>query len=466
MNNKNQNIEIKRNFELKTKLVEELKNLLNLNIDSKSKYEKFTKLKNNWLKIGKVPNHLVFGINNSYNHQVKVFYDLLYLDSEFKEKNQEENKKIREHIIEDALKIGKIADKLKSYRKLLILIRKWNYLVGPVKAEDEDKLNLKFDSIIKDIKKNKKEYLIDREKFENENLDTKKNILNELKELLVHLPNNKNEWIKFINIYTQLKDNFINIGPLKLKENDQLWKDFKDLNRKFINEKNLFFKTLKKDYTLNINKQIKIINELNSYSETKELLDKKILIEIRNKFKSINNVPFKKNQKNWNSFNNLYQKCLEKIDSSKSNENKLKNEITIKQKKLIDELFVNFKLEKLNIIIEKWIKIGDSNSQTESIRLIKNLEQKLKELNINDTENIVLNVKAKIFSEKNINEEKIKLRKKIEEFQKKISQLENNFNFIKGDPNNEILSNVHSDINNYKNELKKLKKDFKIISKT
>ncbi len=466
MNNKNQNIEIKRNFELKTKLVEELKNLLNLNIDSKSKYEKFTKLKNNWLKIGKVPNHLVFGINNSYNHQVKVFYDFLYLDSEFKEKNQEENKKIREHIIEDALKIGKIADKLKSYRKLLILIRKWNYLVGPVKAEDEDKLNLKFDSIIKDIKKNKKEYLIDREKFENENLYTKKNILNELKELLVHLPNNKNEWIKFINIYTQLKDNFINIGPLKLKENDQLWEDFKDLNRKFINEKNLFFKTLKKDYTLNINKQIKIINELNSYSETKELLDKKILIEIRNKFKSINNVPFKKNQKNWNSFNNLYQKCLEKIDSSKSNENKLKNEITIKQKKLIDELFVNFKLEKLNIIIEKWIKIGDSNSQTESIRLIKNLEQKLKELNINDTENIVLNVKAKIFSEKNINEEKIKLRKKIEEFQKKISQLENNFNFIKGDPNNEILSNVHSDINNYKNELKKLKKDFKIISKT
>ena len=466
MNNKNQNIEIKRNFELKTKLVDELRNLLNLNIDNKSKYEKFKKLKNNWLKIGKVPNHLVFGINNSYNHQVKVFYDYLYLDSEFKEKNQEENKKIREHIIEDALKIGKIADKLKSYRELLILIRKWNYLVGPVKAEDEDKLNLKFDSIITDIKKNKKEYLIDRKKFDKENLDTKKNILNELKELLVHLPKTKNEWIKFINIFTKVKDNFINIGPLKLKENDQLWKDFKDLNRKFINEKNLFFKTLKKDYTLNINKQIKIINELNSYSETKELLDKKILIEIRNKFKSINNVPFKKNQNNWNSFNNLYQKCLEKIDSSKSNENKLNNEITIKQKKLIDELFVDFKMEELNIIIEKLIKIGDSNSQIQSIRLIKNLEQKLKELNISDAEKIVLNVKAKIFSKKNINAEKIKLKNKIENFEKKISQLENNLNFIKGDSNNEILSNVHSDINNYKNELKKLKKDFKIISKT
>ena len=175
MKSNNQNIEFKRNFELKTKLIEELKNLLNSNIDSKSKFEKFIKLKNNWLKIGKVPNHLVFGINNSYNHQVKVFYDYLYLDNEFKDKNLEENKKIRENIIEDALKIEKIADKLKSYRELLILIRKWNYLVGPVKAEDEDKLNLRFDSIIKNIKTNKKEYLIDREKFDKENLDTKKN---------------------------------------------------------------------------------------------------------------------------------------------------------------------------------------------------------------------------------------------------------------------------------------------------
>ncbi|MEC8367897.1 MAG: DUF349 domain-containing protein, partial [Bacteroidota bacterium] len=255
MKSNNQNIEFKRNFELKTKLIEELKNLLNSNIDSKSKFEKFIKLKNNWLKIGKVPNHLVFGINNSYNHQVKVFYDYLYLDNEFKVKNLEENKKIRENIIEDALKIEKIADKLKSYRELLILIRKWNYLVGPVKAEDEDKLNLRFDSIIKNIKTNKKEYLIDREKFDKENLDTKKNILDELKELLDHLPNNKNEWIKLINIFNKLKDNFINIGPLKLKENDQLWKDFKNLNRNFIKEKNLFFRTLKKDYTLNINKQ-------------------------------------------------------------------------------------------------------------------------------------------------------------------------------------------------------------------
>lgn len=466
MKSNNQNIEFKRNFELKTKLIEELKNLLNSNIDSKSKFEKFIKLKNNWLKIGKVPNHLVFGINNSYNHQVKVFYDYLYLDNEFKDKNLEENKKIRENIIEDALKIEKIADKLKSYRELLILIRKWNYLVGPVKAEDEDKLNLRFDSIIKNIKTNKKEYLIDREKFDKENLDTKKNILHELKELLDHLPNNKNEWIKLINIFNKLKDNFINIGPLKLKENDQLWKDFKNLNRNFIKEKNLFFRTLKKDYTLNINKQIKIINELNSYSKTKEPLDKKILIEIRNKFKSINNVPFKKNQMNWNTFNNLYQKSFEKIDSSKSNEKKLKNEITIKQKNLVDELFVDFKLENLNTTIEKWVKIGDSNSQTESIRLIKNLEQKLKELSVKDAEKIVLNVKAKIFSEKNINAEKIKLRKKIEDFEKKISQLENNLNFIKGDSNNEILSNVHSDINNYKNELKKLNKEFKMISRT
>ena len=70
----------------------------------------------------------------------------------------------------------------------------------------------------------------------------------------------------------------------------------------FIKEKNLFFKGLKKDYSVNINKQSELINELQVYSENKKL-DKKYLIELRNKFKLILNVPFKRNKENWNSFN-------------------------------------------------------------------------------------------------------------------------------------------------------------------
>ena len=79
----NQNIELKKNHDLKLKLIEELKDLLHSDDDNKSKYERFLSLRKNWVSIGKVPGHLAFGLNNSYDHQVKVFYDFIYLDKDF-----------------------------------------------------------------------------------------------------------------------------------------------------------------------------------------------------------------------------------------------------------------------------------------------------------------------------------------------------------------------------------------------
>ena len=70
-------IELKKNHDLKLKLIEELKDLLHSDDDNKSKYERFLSLKKNWVSIGKVPGHLAFGLNNSYDHQVKVFYDFI-----------------------------------------------------------------------------------------------------------------------------------------------------------------------------------------------------------------------------------------------------------------------------------------------------------------------------------------------------------------------------------------------------
>ena len=54
-----------------------------------------------------MPGHLAFGLNNSYDHQVKVFYDFIYLDKDFKEKDQSNNKRIKEEIIKEAVEIEK-----------------------------------------------------------------------------------------------------------------------------------------------------------------------------------------------------------------------------------------------------------------------------------------------------------------------------------------------------------------------
>ena len=465
MKRSKQNSDLKKNHELKINLIKEIKSLLDSSSDNDTKYGNFLELRKKWINIGKVPGHLAFGLNNSYSHQVKVFYDYLYLDKKFKNKDQANNKKIKEQLILDASKIEKFADKLKAYRELLFIIRKWNYQVGPVKSDDEKKLELKFDTIIKNIKNQKKYYLNNRDKFDKENLENKKKLIKRFREYLENLPNEKNKWIKMIDEISKIKDEFINIGPIKLSENDKIWGEFKALNRKFIKEKNLYFKKLKKNYSFNIEKQLKIINKLKSYINENDKINKKIITEIRNDFKTIKDVPFKKNKENWLIFNEIYNSCINKVNSSKFKDLEIQRDIIKKQKELKEELLLNFDVEKIDSTLDKWLNLGKTKSIKETNELIAGIEEKIKSIGLKNRDNIILEIKSKILDENIINSEKIKLKKKIEDYEKQISQLENNLNFIKGNSESGILSNVHSNIENYKSQIKKLQKNLKLISK-
>ena len=465
MKRSKQNSDLKKNHELKINLIKEIKSLLDSSSDNDTKYGNFLELRKKWINIGKVPGHLAFGLNNSYSHQVKVFYDYLYLDKKFKNKDQANNKKIKEQLILDASKIEKFADKLKAYRELLFIIRKWNYQVGPVKSDDEKKLELKFDTIIKNIKNQKKYYLNNRDKFDKENLENKKELIKRFKDYLENLPNEKNKWIKMVDEISKIKDEFINIGPIKLSENDKIWDEFKALNRKFIKEKNLYFKKLKKNYSFNIEKQLKIINKLKSYINENDKINKKIITEIRNDFKTIKDVPFKKNKENWLIFNEIYNSCINKVNSSKFKDLEIQRDIIKKQKELKEELLLNFDVEKIDSTLDKWLNLGKTKSIKETNELIAGIEEKIKSIGLKNRDNIILEIKSKILDENIINSEKIKLKKKIEDYEKQISQLENNLNFIKGNSESGILSNVHSNIENYKSQIKKLQKNLKLISK-
>ena len=162
---------------------------------------------------------------------------------------------------------------------------------------DRENLNNEFDNIIKKIKESKKAYLENKEEFDQKNIIKKKQILENFKNLIKEYPKEKNEGLKLINHIKALKEEFMNIGPSKGNENNEIWKSYKNINRDFSKEKNLFFKNLKKDYSKNINKQLEILKELEEYVKSNEI-DKKKILDFRDSFKKIKNVPFKRNKEN------------------------------------------------------------------------------------------------------------------------------------------------------------------------
>ena len=274
----------------------------------------------------------------------------------------------------------------------------------------------------------------------------------------------KNEWIKKINQIEKIKNEFIGMGPIKSSENNEIWKEFKSINKEFIKEKNLFFKNLKKTYSENIKKQITIIEECKKLSELEKI---KIsdLQDLKKRFKEIKNVPFKRNKENWNIFLNEYNICYSKIDQLKKEKSEKDKEIIKQKNRLIENLKNNFSIENITTTIDEWAKIQKKNSSNDLLDLIKLLNKELNNLGLtkNEIESHVLKVKTKLMDDNEKNTEKIKLRKKIEDLSKQISQLENNLNFIKKGSDNKVLDGVYSDIEKLKTQLQKNEKKYTLI---
>ena len=336
----------------------------------------------------------------------------------------------------------------------MVIIKKWNYLTGPVKSEDELKLNTKFDLIIQTVKTNKNDYLKNREKYDEKNIEIKKELVSKFKKLINDSVDEKNMWLKKISEIEKIKDKFIGMGPIKSSENNELWKEFKILNKQFISEKNIFFKNLKKTYSENINKQLKIIEDCKLLKE-KEIINRSDLQNLKINFKKIKNVPYKRNKENWNNFSNELNLCFEKIKKIRGTENKEEIENNSQKNSLIEDLKKNFSINKIDEIINKWTRIGKSKNQKEFNLLLKTIQEELKNMGLSndEIESHKLKVKSSLMSNNDKDFEKTRLRKKIEETSKQISQLENNLNFIKKGSDSKVLDGVHNEIKNLKNQL-------------
>ena len=110
-------IDFRENFQKKTKLIEDLKVLISSDLNLKEKEDIFNSIRRKWITFGKVPSHLAFNLNNSYNHQVKLYYDLVYLDRNYKEKDLDKNLLEKKEIIMKIkkLKVNFLFDKTNNW---------------------------------------------------------------------------------------------------------------------------------------------------------------------------------------------------------------------------------------------------------------------------------------------------------------------------------------------------------------
>ena len=458
----------KTNLEKKLKIIEDLKGLINVDQNINIIYKKFRTLQDSWHKTGSIPNSQNLNVWNTYKHHVEIFYDFLHLNRELREIDFKHNLDEKIKIIEKAETLADSTDIIKASRDLNSLHRLWKNELGPVAKEHNEGLWKRFQKASKLIHSKRQEYNKNYESILKENYQKKLILIKRLEEIKESSPSEYRDWQKILSEHNQVRIEFQKISPLKKKESKETWNKFRNINKEINRNKNSFFKTQKIIQKNNINDKkvlidkVKIILKKEKWSEHIEEIKL-----IQKEWNKIGFVSKNISQKLWSEFNsscNLFFERLKKGYKKIS----LEEEKILKKKdefiSSLDKEKIPGKIEELNKFIhEKWenfnsignlksnaYMISFTNFSTALNKLIGGL--KLKK---SDNETVKFNIKILGIEKdpKKIKNEVQLLKRKIEDINSKVLQLENNIDFFSDSSSkNPLIKDVLEKISDHKNE--------------
>lgn len=244
INLKIQGEERSKNLEAKLILLDQLRQLVG-DHEHNPGYEKFKEIREEWKKIGPVGSEHVKNLNDSYYSLIEQFHSLSEI---FHNLRDFDRKKNLEQKLEIISKIEKLADEPKISKALMDLMNYQSEFrsLGPVPKEKVEELRDRFKAAIDIIYSRRKAFNEERKGFLQEEIALKEALVEKIAGFENFQSDAVRDWQSKTKEILALQEEWKQI-PNRFREktaelNKQFWGTFK----KFIHNKNEFFKTLEK----------------------------------------------------------------------------------------------------------------------------------------------------------------------------------------------------------------------------
>ena len=468
---KSQEATYRVNLEKKIAIIEEIKNLINVEQNINTIYNSFRALQESWYNTGPIPRADNQNIWETYKHHVERFYDFLHLNRELRDLDYKHNYKEKIKIIVQAEALQHIPDILKASHELNTLHKLWKNDLGPVAKEHSEDLWKRFQEASRVIQSKRHAYQKDMVGAMRENLVKKKSLLKEMKSLTESQLDNHKTWQNAINQHNKLREEFKKIGYVPAKESKATWQEFREIGREFMRQKNVFYKEQKKDYNQNIDLKKALIEKSKSIieSENWESLSQEMK-EIQKEWRVIGFVPRKLDNKLWIEFSDVQKIFFDRLKSGyqrlSSEQEAMQKEKLVQIEKLkaftfspdietLKEEYHNFwdtwkAISRLDTGDQEKINLSFSNTLIDGVKNVK--------LNNKDKSEILIDLNALILQgdSKRLQQELNKVRTTISVLKTELIQLENNLTFFSNSSSeNPLFKNVEKQIKSCQNKIDK-----------
>jgi hypothetical protein len=379
-------------------------------------------------------------------------------------------------IIEQAEALQEHPNVLKASRDLNTLHQLWKNDLGPVAKEHREALWTRFQNASKIIQSKRQAYQKDMVGAMKENLSKKVALLTEMKTLGDSPLESHKAWQNAIKKFNELREQFKAIGYVPAKDSKSTWQEFRDLGRKFMNAKNVFYKEQKQEYNRNIEdkkalitRSVEIIESENWETRAQEMKD------IQKEWKSIGFVPRKLDNKLWKEFSDQHKLFFDRLKSgyqrlSPEQEAYQNQKITFIEKVKATEFSEDPEVltQEYTQTWNDWNALGYSGSTSDekmghsfSNALISSVKKvKLDKKTMNK---ILTNLNTLLLQgdPKRLQKELQSARSTVSSLQAELTQLQNNLEFFShSSSENPLFKNVEKQIQVCQNKIDKANEDY------
>ena len=236
------------NLAAKRAVMDEMKRLIAEEENIGSAFQRFKELQEQWKTIGNVPARDYRDLQSDYSHLLDDFFYNIRIYKELREHDLRKNTALKQALASDmeALaqedNVKELEGKVREYQE------KWHQ-VGPVSQDEWEALRDRFWNATRTVYDKVHEHYRARRAEHEANLAAKQGLVEKVRILMDGLDGaGAKEWRAFTDQVLELQGAWKQIGFATKKENEKVWREFREACNTFFAAKKKFFDDLKDQY--------------------------------------------------------------------------------------------------------------------------------------------------------------------------------------------------------------------------
>ena len=290
------------NFVEKSKILEELKALVDKKEDLGQTFPMFRDIQNRWRTAGPAPQAKVKDLYDTYQHYVEMFYDYVKINKEFRDLDFKENLEAKEELCRKAEALDGEENVVNAFRTLQKLHEQWKE-IGPVSKEYRDSIWDRFKAATAVINKKHQAYFEEQKDNLKGNLEAKIALCERVEAIAKQEIKDSNTWNSLSKEIENIHKEWKEIGMTSKKDSQKVYDRFRAACDEFFARKREFYSDFKDQMQDNMAKKIEICEKAEALKDSTDWkATSEALVELQKQWKEIGPVSRKKSEQIWKRF--------------------------------------------------------------------------------------------------------------------------------------------------------------------